>query len=40
MGGKITENPLGTETIIWKKNNTDKNPNRQEANQLAICKHG
>lgn len=40
MGGKITENPLGTETIIWNKHNTDKNPNCQEANQLAIYKHG
>lgn len=40
MGCKTTENPLGTETTIWNKHNTDKNPNWTEANQLAIYKHG
>lgn len=40
MGCKTIENPLGTETTIWNKHNTDKNPNWPEAKQLAIYKHG
>ena len=39
MGCKTTENPLGTETTIWNKHNTDKNLNWPEANQLANNKH-
>ena len=40
MGCKTIENPLGTETTIWNKHNTDKNPNWPEAKQLAVYKHG
>lgn len=39
-GCKTIENPLGTETTIWNKHNTDKNPNWPEAKQLAVYKHG
>lgn len=40
MGCKTIENPLRTETTIWNKHNTDKNPNWPEAKQLAVYKHG